>query len=153
MQDVVDVGGSPACRDGRDNNSMDVTAEYLGDSRFEVVARNHRVICDQPPENGGSDSGMSPPEFLLTSLATCAAYYASQYLKTRNLPVQLKVRVSAEKAQQPPRLSSFRIELATSGLDERHEAGLLRSVQACLIHNTLLGQPHIHTVVNRAALV
>jgi putative redox protein len=131
---------------------MDVTAEYLGDFRYEVVARNHRAICDQPAENGGSDSGMSPPEFLLASLATCAAYYATQYLKARNLPQQLKVRVSAEKAQQPPRLSSFGIEMATAGLDQRHEAGLLRSVKACLIHNTLLGQPHIETVIHAAAL-
>ncbi len=53
---------------------MEVTAQYLADSKFEVAARNHRVLCDQPRDNGGSDEGMSPPEFLLASLATCAAY-------------------------------------------------------------------------------
>ena len=67
---------------------MEVSAHYLGDSKFEVAARGHRVICDQPMDNGGSDEGMSPPEFLLASLATCAAYYAAQYLKTRKLPAE-----------------------------------------------------------------
>ena len=67
---------------------MEVLAQYLADSKFEVAARGHRVICDQPLDNGGSDKGMSPPEFLLASLATCAAYYAAQYLKTRQLAAE-----------------------------------------------------------------
>ena len=64
---------------------MEVSAQFLENSSFEVAARGHRVMCDQPVDNGGSDAGMSPPEFLLASLATCAAYYAVQYLKTRQL--------------------------------------------------------------------
>jgi hypothetical protein len=55
---------------------MEVIARYPGDSKFEVAGRNHRVICDQPLDNRGSDEGMSPPEFLLASLA--AAAYHSQ---------------------------------------------------------------------------
>src|ERR1043166_7602554 len=64
---------------GAGEKSMEVSASYGGGVRFEIAARNHRVICDQPPENGGADAGMSPPEFLLASLATCAGYYAAQY--------------------------------------------------------------------------
>lgn len=127
---------------------MEVTASYLGDSRFEVQAREHRLISDQPADNGGSDIGLTPPEFLLASLASCAAYYAAQYLNARQLPARdLKVRVGAEKAQQPARLSSFRIEITAPGLDDRHKAGILRAAKACLIHNTLLGQPAIEVVL------
>ena len=132
---------------------MEVVAKYLGDSQFEVAARGHRVICDQPMDNGGSDEGMTPPEFLLASLATCAAYYAAQYLKTRELPAEdLRVRVAAEKAVQPARLASFQIEVAASGLDERHKAGILRAVRACMVHNTLLGAPSIEVSVHTSVL-
>ena len=132
---------------------MEVSAHYLGGTKFEVNARGHRVICDQPIDNGGADEGMSPPEFLLASLATCAGYYATQYMKTRGLPAEdLKVRVTAQKAAQPARLASFEIEVTAIGLDERHQAGILRAVKACLIHNTLLGAPSIEIVVNAAAL-
>ena len=130
---------------------MEVLAQYLGDSKFEVAARGHRVICDQPLNNGGSDEGMAPPEFLLASLAACAAYYATQYLKTRKLCTEnLNVKVSAEKAAQPARLAMFHIEVTAPGLDERHQAGVLRAVRACLIHNTLLGGPSIEVAVNAA---
>jgi len=89
---------------------MEVTVQHLGDVKFEAATRGHRVICDQPPGNGGADSGMTPPEFLLVALGTCAGFYAAQYLKTRALPAAgLEVKVSAEKAMQPARLGSFRI--------------------------------------------
>ncbi|SPE27945.1 OsmC family protein [Candidatus Sulfopaludibacter sp. SbA3] len=128
---------------------MEVTIRHLGDVKFEANARGHRVICDQPPGNGGADSGMTPPEYLLVSLGTCAGFYAAQYLKTRSLPFgDLDVKVSAEKATQPARLGQFRIEVTAPGLDPQHQAGVLRAVKACLIHNTLIHEPAIETVVN-----
>ena len=133
---------------------MEVSAMYLGGWKFEVWARGHRVISDQPVDNGGLDAGMAPPEFLLASLATCAGYYAAQYLKTRKLPAQnLAVRVIAEKAAQPARLASFQIEVTVPDLDEHHQTGVLRAVKSCLIHNTLLSEPKIEIEVKSPALV
>jgi len=133
---------------------MEVTASYLSDTKFEVAARGHRLISDQPVDNGGADAGPTPPEFLLASLASCAAYYAAQYLKARQLPsAGLQVRVTTEKAQQPARLASFRIEITAPGLDDRHQAGVLRAAKACLVHNTLLSQPAIEIAVAAPAPV
>ena len=132
---------------------MEVNVQHLGDSRFEVCARGHRVICDQPRENGGSDSGMTPPEFLLASLGTCAGYYAAEYLKTRGLPAgDLHVRVLAEKAPNPARIGSFRIEIFAPGLDERHRTGVSRAAKSCLVHNTLLHTPEVEIAVETEVL-
>jgi uncharacterized OsmC-like protein len=131
---------------------MEVTIGHKENVRFEADARGHRLICDQPAENGGTDQGMTPPEFLLTALGTCAAYYAVQYLKARSLPSEaLQVRVSAEKETQPARMERFRIEITLPGLDARHETGLHRAVEHCLIKNTLLHAPSIETVVHTTA--
>jgi uncharacterized OsmC-like protein len=133
---------------------MEVTVRHLGNVQFEASARGHRVICDQPPANGGADHGMTPPEYLLASLGTCAGFYAAQYLKARSLPAAgLEITVHAEKALQPARVARFRIEVFVPALDPHHEAGLLRAVKACLIHNTLLHSPSIETVVRTTAEV
>src|SRR5450759_4436989 len=77
---------------------MELTVNYLGDVQFEAETRGHKIVCDQPLDNGGADEGMTPPEFLLASLATCAGFYAVQYLNARKLPSEgLKVKVTAEK--------------------------------------------------------
>jgi len=128
---------------------MEVEIIHLGGVKFEAAARGHRVICDQPPANGGADSGMTPPEFLLVSLGTCAGFYAAQYLKTRSLPAEgLRIKVGADKAIQPARLGRFQIEVTAPGLEPQHQAGILRAVKSCLIHNTLLNAPAIDIVLN-----
>ena len=131
-------------RSFRHHYGMEITARYIGGVKFEVATRGHRVVSDQPLDNGGADEGMSPPEFLLASLATCAGYYAAQYLNARGLPTDgLQVQVTAEKAARPARLALFRIDVSVALADSHHEAGLLRAVKTCLIHNTLLAPPQI----------
>jgi len=134
---------------------IDATVEYLGGVRFSAEARGHRLICDQPFGNNGSDEGMTPPELMLASLGTCAAYYAAEYLKMRSLPVEgLRVRVEAEKAMQPARLGSFRIEvISPAAEDERHREGLNRAAKKCLIHHTLEHPPSIEIVVESGVTI
>ena len=113
--------------------------------RFEAESRGHKAMCDQPAENGGEDAGMTPPEFLLAALGTCAGYYALQYLKARKLATAgLAIKVEAGKATQPARMDHFRILIEVPGLgDERHREGVIRAAKNCLIHNTMLHAPSI----------
>jgi uncharacterized OsmC-like protein len=124
---------------------MEIKVTTVDHFKFAVQARAHSIICDQPAENGGQDSGMTPPELLLASLGTCAQFYALQYLRTRNLDDRgLEVTVSAEKLKQPARLGNFRIQVTCSAeLTVEQTEGLERSVHQCLIHNTLLSQPEL----------
>lgn len=118
---------------------------YLGAVQFEAECRGHKVYCDQPASNGGFDEGLTPPEFLLVSLGTCAAYYAAEYLNKRGLPAaELAVNVKADKVKPPARLDGFVLSLRVPGVDlAEHEAGLRAAVEKCLIHNTLKHPPSI----------
>lgn len=127
---------------------MEVSVNYMEGVQFEIEARGHRIICDQPLENGGCDSGMTPPEFLLASLGSCAAYYAAEYLRVRALPLhRLRVFVEAEKALKPARLSMFRIRVEAPDVDQSHRDSMLRTVKHCLIHNTLLQPSNVDVTV------
>lgn len=131
---------------------MEITVQHLDGVRFAVEARGHRLISDQPVENSGADTGMTPPELLLASLGTCAGFYAAQYMKARSLPTEgLEVRVSAEKELKPARLERFRIHVKAPHVDASHLAGIERAVKLCLIHNTLVHSPAIETVIETAA--
>jgi uncharacterized OsmC-like protein len=132
---------------------MESTIRFLDGIRFEAESRGHKVITDQPFDNGGANSGMTPPELLLASLGTCAGYYALQYLKGRNLPTDgLTVKVEAAKAMQPSRLDRFRILIEAPGLaEERHREGVIRAAKNCLIHHTMLHAPSIEITLATAA--
>ena len=133
---------------------MEVQIEHLGDVQFEIRARSHTIACDQPVENGGYDEGMTPPELLLASLGSCAAYYAAQYLRKHQLATEgTVVRVTAEKEKNPPRLARFVVEIETPvELTDAQVAGINEAVGHCLVHNTLLHPPEISIQIGQPAL-
>jgi putative redox protein len=124
---------------------MEVKVSHLGQVKFNIQFRSHSILCDQPVDNGGEDSAMTPPELMLASLGSCAAFYAVQYLKARDLAQSgVEVSVTAEKLKHPARLGNFNIHVECPvPLTEEQTEGLMRSVHCCLIHNTLLTPPEI----------
>src|SRR5579864_5691313 len=117
---------------------MDIQVRCLGGKKFEMTARGHQVLSDQPVDNDGSDSAMTPPELFLSSLGACAAYYAAEYLRARALPDEgLEIHVSGEKGDKPARIVSLRFDVLAPGLNQRHRDGLLRAVDACFLKHTL----------------
>ncbi len=122
---------------------MEVTVEHLGALQFEIKARQHAIVSGLPPEDGGHDEGMTPPELLLASLGSCAGFYAAHYLRKHNLATEgTRVRVTADKLKDPARLDNFRIVIeAPAALTGQHRAGVENAVHHCLVHNTLLHPP------------
>ncbi|MBY0504896.1 MAG: OsmC family protein [Bryobacteraceae bacterium] len=127
-----------------------MTVRYLGAVQFEAETRGHKIFCDQPVSNGGFDEGMTPVDFLLASLGTCAGYYAAEYLNKNHLPSEgLTVTVEADKVKGPGRLDNFRIGVQVGALlPAPHQEGVKHAVEKCLVHNTLLNKPSITTTLS-----
>ena len=133
---------------------MEVTVEHLGAVQFAIKAGRHNIVSDQPTENGGFDEGMTPLELLLSSLGSCAGFYAAQYLRKKGLATEgTVVRVFADKTTNPARLDNFKIEVDLPlAVDEEHRKGVEEAVHHCAIHNTLQHPPTITLDVRPAAL-
>ena len=134
---------------------MRVQINQVEGIKFSVQARNHTITCDQPQDNGGTDAGMTPPEFLLASLGACSAFYAAEYLRSRKLADSgVAVSVEAEKLKPPARLGNFRIRVESPiPLTPEQREGMMRSVEHCLVKNTLLNPPRIEIVLETPSLV
>ncbi|MFP5227649.1 MAG: OsmC family protein [Acidobacteriota bacterium] len=134
---------------------MEVTVNHLGAVQFEIQARKHTIVSDQPAESHGFDEGMTPPELFLASLGACAAYYAADFLRQKNLATEgTRVKITADKVLNPPRIDNIRIEVELPlALEERNREGVDRAVHRCLIHNTLLQPPKIEIAVHTPAAV
>jgi putative redox protein len=118
---------------------VEITLQHTGGARFVAEARQHRVVVDQPAEDGATDKGMSPSELLLASLGSCIGQYVAQYLNLRGLPPEgLLIRVSAERSTRPLRLSGFRVEVVAPALNERQLRALEKTFAAAgLVHGAL----------------
>jgi putative redox protein len=120
--------------------------------KFKSFIGGYRVVSVQAASEGGGGAEPTPPELLLAALGACAGHCVIEYLRARAQPLSgLRVYVSAEKAECPARLDSFRVVVDLPGIEERHQQGVLRVVKACLIHNTLAMTPAIAVEVSGAA--
>jgi putative redox protein len=123
---------------------MEVRIRHGKNYQSEAFARFHRVVCDQPFDEGGSDTGMTPPELMLAALGSCAMYYAGTFLRARHLALDdIEIRISAVKSGMPARLVGIGIEVDAPGLSTRAREGLIEAIEACPLHRTLLDPPTV----------
>lgn len=117
---------------------MEITLQHAGGARLVAEARQHRIVLDQPTEDGATDQGMSPAELLLASLGGCVGQYVAQYLRLRGRSTEgLRVQVSADPGQRPLRLRNFQVEIVAPGLNDRQLRALEKSLPAGLVQNAI----------------
>jgi putative redox protein len=119
--------------------------DYSGGIGFEATTRHHHLHADLPPDMGGEDKGMTPPELFMASLGTCVGVYVVRYaqnakLDTTGLSVSLDWKYSDDKT----RISEIAVFLTLPSAEVgRRESAILQAAHHCLIHNTILGNPKI----------
>ena len=120
----------------------EVIAEHLDGVAFRVDCRGHCIVMDQPVENGGEDSGLTPPELFASSLAGCVGYYVANYCKQAGLSTDgLQVSCDWATADKPKRLDPIHLSVELPGLPEKRRKAVERVAQSCLLHATLMYQP------------
>jgi len=129
---------------------MSLLAKHLGGTTFEVSCRSHTLVIDQPPQEGGSDKGMTPVELFNASLTTCIACSAVAFLARRIPDLQgLTVKADWQYADNPHRVVAVHIRLLVPReLADPEVRGLQRTIQHCTVSNTLKGVPKIDIAVD-----
>lgn len=117
---------------------MDVTLQYSEGARFVAEARQHRVVLDQPAQDGATDHGMTPAELLLSSLGGCVGQFVAQYLSLRGLPSEgLLIHVEAKPSSRPLHLKDFEVRVVVPGLTASQLRALQKSFPAGLVQNAI----------------
>lgn len=116
---------------------MKITVQHQDGLRFQAEARQHRLIVDQPGEDGAIDQGMTPAELLLVSLGGCIGQFVAQYLRLRSVPSEgLVIRVEADRSG-PLRIGNFRVQIVAPGLNERQLRALEKSLPCGMVQNAI----------------
>jgi len=124
---------------------MQVVVDYLGGMKFSAQCGKHAITIDLPLGQGGSDSGPTPPDIFLASLASCVGVYVAGFCKNHSLNAAgMKITIRAEKVQNPGRLDQFAIDISLPNVvvGDKRDA-VLAVARKCLIHNTIEQHPAI----------
>jgi putative redox protein len=120
---------------GRERTA-DVVSVSVAGYEARVTVRGHELTVDEPAEDGGKDTGPTPTELLLASLASCYTLALCWAAKHRNLPLG-DVRVTANGTYDGLKFGRIRLEVR-GDLPPGEEAALLRDAsRVCYVSNTL----------------
>jgi putative redox protein len=108
----------------------------------EIEIREHRLIADEPEDEGGGDAGPKPTELLAASLASCTATTIEMYLDRKEVELgDIEVSVNYEppsKVGDKPHLD-VKIRLEAELTEELRERVLVIAGK-CPVHRTLTAQ-------------
>ena len=126
-------------------------AIFEGKSRFTVSCRNHTITIDQPEDNGGDDAGMTPPEILAGSMASCIGFYVARYCQQAKIDTTgLVVSCDYSVGGTPKHMESFEVDIQLPAMPENRRKAIDRVASSCLIHATLAEHPVVNITLNSA---
>lgn len=122
-----------------------ITVNYETGDRLRIGVRGHQLIADQPAEDGGADSGPTPTELFVASLAACIAHYAQRFLRRHGLPTEgLSVRCDYSWAANPHRVGAIDLVVTAPGLVDSKREAFSRVIEHCTVHTSIVSPPAIN---------
>src|SRR5690606_35166608 len=100
--------------------------------------------ADEPAELGGTDTAPTPPEYLMSALASCTAITLRMYADQKKFEVsKIKVQVTYSKEQYK---SLFTVDVSFEGnLNEVQKKRFLEIAGMCPVHKILNNPIQIET--------
>jgi putative redox protein len=122
----------------------------------EIRVGRHTLSADEPTDAGGTDSGPTPYDFLISALGACTSMTVSLYARRKQWPLEgvtVKLRHSRVHATdcadcEPKGRMLDRIERDVhleGNLDEEQRARLLEIASKCPVHKTIVSKIDIQT--------
>jgi putative redox protein len=122
-----------------------ITADLTENTRVELTNGRHIWKADEPPEKEGEDTGPTPYELLLGSLAACTLITLQLYARHKGISLgRVTARYAHEKQDDVDEMGkkqvvdvlTSHVEIAGEYTDAQRER-LAQIVSRCPVHKTI----------------
>lgn len=129
---------------------MRLSVSYHGGARYDITSGKHRVVTDQPVEDGGHDAGMSPVELFVGSVAGCVGYFVGQFCVRHDISRDgLAVDAEWTMAEGPHRVGAITLAIhLPHRITPEQKERLLKVAHGCTVHQSLAGIPKVAIALN-----
>jgi putative redox protein len=134
----------------KESNKESMEISWIKGVQLAVDVRSHRILTDQPLEDGGTDEGMTPVEMLVASLGSCIGYFAVQFCRRHKMETAgLRVAMDWSYSEQPHRIGSMAAHVHLPvRLDSTMRDRLQKVLDGCTVHNSIQITPKIEVLLS-----
>jgi len=119
--------------------AISVKRDQSGPMRHIVRIRSHAIVVDEPPANGGEDSGPTPHDIYDAALGACKALTVVWFARRKGMPLEdVEVSVERDDANERDGVYRLRTELSITGdLSDEQRQQLLAVAARCPLHRLM----------------
>lgn len=122
----------------------------------EITVRGHQLLADEPTALGGTDTGPSPYDLLLSALGACTSMTVSLYARRKQWPLEgvtmrlRHARIHAADCEECEKkdgmLDRIECDVELHGtLTEEQQTRLFEIANRCPVYRTLTSEIEIQT--------
>ena len=123
--------------------SNEINVTFPGNLKVEAAVGDFSVVTDQPEKSGGDNSAPSPTEYFLVSIATCSAYFALKFCRTRDIDYSdMRLKMGYEWDRDQKCYPKLTIELALpEDFPDKYRAAIIKAMDQCVVKQHLHNPP------------
>jgi uncharacterized OsmC-like protein len=123
--------------------------EYAGGMKFVVHHRDLALVTDQPLDQGGENTAMTPAEVFIASLGACVGVYVVAFAKRHDIALEgMRIEIAYDVVEGPRRAGHVKVEVRLpEPVSAEHRAALQRAAETCFVHNSLRHPPEVEITV------
>jgi len=122
---------------------MSIQISFPGGVAVAAQVDGFEILTDQPVADGGQGQAPSPYDFFLSSIGTCAGYYALQFCRQRQLPTDgMGLSLDIERDPDTRKLLKVMIDIQLpAGFPEKYQRAIVRATEQCSVKKALSATP------------
>ncbi len=116
---------------------------FPGGKRVDAIYKGFTIKTDQSKNNGGDGSAPTPFSYFLTSIGTCAGFYALAFCQERGISTEgLKLILRTDRERQTNMIKKITIEIQLpSEFPEKYNKAIIKSAELCSVAKHLYNPP------------
>jgi putative redox protein len=128
----------------------EIHVRHEGGDRYRIEIAGHEIVVDQPVSAGGTDTGPTPTDLFVGTIAACTAHYAGRFLARHAVdPTGLEVDAAFRVGDRPARVTDVELRLVVPALPEALEDRFRAVVEHCTVKNSIVTAPEVDLRIAR----
>ena len=122
---------------------MSIKISFPGGVAVAAQVDEFEILTDQPVADGGQGQAPSPYDFFLSSIGTCAGYYALQFCRQRDLKTDnLSLTLDIDRDPETRKLLKVKIDIQLpEEFPGKYQRAIVRATEQCSVKKALSAAP------------